>query len=119
MGSLGIDDNAPSLSPTEKTATVADLLKARSGVYHAALYETPGMARLRPARGSHPPGTFWYYNNWDFNALGTIYERGTGAQIFTALQERSLDLSGCKTINLTTANTSEVRSRSIRPIRFA
>jgi CubicO group peptidase (beta-lactamase class C family) len=88
VGGLGIDDNAPSLSPAEKTATVADLLKARSGIYHAALYETPGMARLRPARGSHPPGTFWYYNNWDFNALGTIYERTTGEQIFTALQAK-------------------------------
>jgi CubicO group peptidase (beta-lactamase class C family) len=88
MGDLGIDDNAPSLSPAEKTATVADLLKARSGIYHAALYETPGMARLRPARGSHPPGTFWYYNNWDFNALGTIYERATGDWIFSALQNK-------------------------------
>jgi CubicO group peptidase (beta-lactamase class C family) len=88
MGSLGIDDNAPSLSSTEKTATVADLLKARSGIYHPALYETPGMARLRPARDSHPPGTFWYYNNWDFNALGTIYERVTGDGIFTALQDK-------------------------------
>lgn len=86
VGNLGIDDNAPGLSPTEKTATVADLLKARSGIYHPALYETPGMARRRPARGSHPPGTFWYYNNWDFNALGTIYERATGEWIFTALQ---------------------------------
>lgn len=88
IGNLGIDDNAPSLTPTEKTATVADLLKARSGVYHPALYETLGMARLRPPRGSHPPGTFWYYNNWDFNALGTIYERATGNGIFTALQDR-------------------------------
>ncbi len=86
MESLGIDDNAPSLTPTEKTATVGDLLKARSGIYHPALYETPGAARLRPARGSHPPGTFWYYNNWDFNTLGTIYERATGEWIFTALQ---------------------------------
>ena len=88
LGSLGIDDNAPSLSPTEKTATVADLLKARSGVYHAALYETLGMARARPARGSHPPGSFWYYNNWDFNALGTIYEHATGDGIFNALQDK-------------------------------
>src|SRR6266446_6273542 len=48
MDSLGIDDNAPSLTPTEKTATVGDLLKARSGIYHSALYETPGMARRRP-----------------------------------------------------------------------
>ena len=86
MDSLGIDDNAPSLTALEKTATVADLLKARSGIYHPALYETPGMAKRRPARGSHPPGNFWYYNNWDFNALGTIYERATGEWIFTALQ---------------------------------
>ena len=35
IGSLGIDDNAPSLTPIEKTATVGDLLKARSGIYHA------------------------------------------------------------------------------------
>jgi CubicO group peptidase (beta-lactamase class C family) len=88
LGDLGIDDNAPSLSPAEKTATVADLLKARSGIYHPALYETPGMARIRPARGSHPPGSFWYYNNWDFNALGTIYEHATGEHIFTALQDK-------------------------------
>ena len=75
LAELGIDDNEPSLSAEEKTATVRDLLEARSGVYHAALYETPSMAARRPARASHPPGTFWYYNNWDFNTLGAIYER--------------------------------------------
>jgi CubicO group peptidase (beta-lactamase class C family) len=88
LGSLGIDDNAPSLTEAEKAATVADLLKARSGIFHAALYETPGMARLRPPRGSHPPGAFWYYNNWDFNALGTIYERAVGQSVFTAFDEK-------------------------------
>jgi CubicO group peptidase (beta-lactamase class C family) len=88
MNSLGIDDNAPSLTPMEKTATVGDLLKARSGTYHPALYETAGMARRRPPRGSHSPGSFWYYNNWDFNALGTIYERATGESIFAAFEHR-------------------------------
>ena len=43
------------------------------------------MAAKRPPRGSHPPGTFWYYNNWDFNALGTIYEHATGTGIYDAL----------------------------------
>jgi len=81
---LGIDDNAPALTPAEKQATVRDLLAARSGIYHPALYETPAMAAARPARGSHPPGRFWYYNNWDFNALGTIYERATAEGIFDA-----------------------------------
>jgi CubicO group peptidase (beta-lactamase class C family) len=86
IGLLGIDDNEPSLSAEEKTATVRDLLRARSGVYHSALYETHGMAAARPARHSHKPGTFWYYNNWDFNVLGTIYERAVRSSIFDAFE---------------------------------
>jgi CubicO group peptidase (beta-lactamase class C family) len=88
LASLGIDDNEPGLSAEEKLATVHDLLKARSGIYHPALYETAGMKAARPARYSHPPGTFWYYNNWDFNALGTIFEKLTGARIFQELERR-------------------------------
>jgi CubicO group peptidase (beta-lactamase class C family) len=84
LAELGIDDNEPSLTAEEKTATVRDLLMARSGVYHAALYETPGMAARRPPRFSHKPGTFWYYNNWDFNTLGAIYEHATRHSIFDA-----------------------------------
>src|SRR5262249_35841790 len=49
---LGIDDNEPSLSEEEKQARVIDLLKARSGIYHAALYETPAMKAEKPPRGS-------------------------------------------------------------------
>jgi CubicO group peptidase (beta-lactamase class C family) len=88
LGELGIDDNPPSLTEVEKGATVHELLEARSGVYHSALYETPGMAKGRPPRGSHAPGTFWYYNNWDFNVLGTIYEHATGIGIFDALDQK-------------------------------
>jgi len=85
LAQLGIDDNPPSLTDAEKQATVRMLLESRSGVYHVALYETPGEIRKRPQRGSHTPGTFWYYNNWDFNALGTIYEHATGTGIYDAL----------------------------------
>ncbi|MDQ3272913.1 MAG: beta-lactamase family protein [Pseudomonadota bacterium] len=88
LAQLGIDDNPPSLTAMEKQATVGDLIKARSGIYHAALYETPGMAARRPQRGSHAPGTFWYYNNWDFNALGTIYEQNTKGKIFEQFKAR-------------------------------
>jgi len=84
LDQLGIDDNEPSLTPVEKQARVIDLLKARSGIYHAALYETPTMRAEKPPRGSHPPRTFWYYNNWDFNALGTIYEKLTHDSIYHA-----------------------------------
>jgi CubicO group peptidase (beta-lactamase class C family) len=86
IGALGIDDNEPSLTPEEKTATVRDLLQARSGIYHAALYESSRMAAERPPRFSHKPGTFWYYNNWDFNTLGTIYERAVRSSIFDSFE---------------------------------
>jgi len=88
LGELGIDDNPPALSEIEKGATVRELLEARSGVYHAALYETPDMAKARPPRGSHAPGSFWYYNNWDFSALGTIYEQATSTGIFEAFDQK-------------------------------
>jgi CubicO group peptidase (beta-lactamase class C family) len=86
LAALGIDDTPPELSPPEKQATVRDLLAARSGVYHPAVYETAGMAAQRPARGSHAPGSFWYYNNWDFNVLGSIFEQQTKGSIFKAFR---------------------------------
>jgi CubicO group peptidase (beta-lactamase class C family) len=82
MEELGVDDNAPSLTEVERQATLHDVIKARSGVYHPALYETASMAAARPARGSHAPGTFWYYNNWDFNVAGRLFERLTKTNIF-------------------------------------
>jgi CubicO group peptidase (beta-lactamase class C family) len=88
LGQLGIDDNEPSLTLEEKQARVIDLLKARSGIYHAALYETPAMKAEKPVRGSHPPRSFWAYNNWDFNALGTIYETATHDSIYHSFDER-------------------------------
>jgi CubicO group peptidase (beta-lactamase class C family) len=50
--------------------------------------ETESMKKNRPARGSHAPGTFWYYNNWDFNVLGTIFEKKTGLKIGEAFYQR-------------------------------
>jgi CubicO group peptidase (beta-lactamase class C family) len=82
LAELGIDDVAPSLSDAEKRAMVGDLIKARSGIYHPALAESEEMKAERPVGGSHPRDSYWYYNNWDFNALGTIYERATGRSVF-------------------------------------
>ncbi len=88
LADLNIDDKRPALVAAEKQATVRDLLMARSGIYHPAAYETGDMRRKRPERGSHAPGTFWYYNNWDFNALGTIYRQQTGEDIFQSFAQR-------------------------------
>jgi CubicO group peptidase (beta-lactamase class C family) len=85
---LGIDDSPNPLTKEEKQARVVDLLRARSGVYHPVDFETESMQKSRPARGSHTPGSFWYYNNWDFNVLGTIFEKKTGMKIGDAFYQR-------------------------------
>ncbi len=84
----GIDDFPSPLTKDERQARIVDLLRARSGVYHAADFETDFQRIARPARGSHAPGTFWFYNNWDFNTLGTIFEKKTGMKIGDAFYER-------------------------------
>ena len=111
---LGIDDYTP-LTDEEKQATVADLLKARSSVYVPAVGESAGMKASRPERGSHPPGTFWYYNNWDFNALGTIFDQETGEKsIYEAFEKRIADPIGMQ--DFTTGNLRyEYETYSMHP----
>lgn len=87
MAGLGIDDEPP-LTDAEKTATVADLITARSGVYHLAAYSPDSMVDQMPARESHAPGTFWFYNNWDFNTLGTIFRQATGTDIYEEFERQ-------------------------------
>jgi len=87
LAELNIDDDPP-LTRTEKQARIVDLLTARSGIYHPAAYETPSMKQQRPKRGSHQPGSSWYYNNWDFNTLCTIFQQETGEDFFQAFKKR-------------------------------
>ncbi len=87
LGDIGFSDRQP-LTPTEQHATVRDLLSARSGVYLPAAYADASQDAERPLRGSHAPGTFWFYNNWDFNALGVIYEQLVDASLYRSLDQR-------------------------------
>ena len=89
---LHIDDITPGLTPAEKQAEVEHLLMSRSGVYHEAAAEDQTMIDTRPARGSHAPDTFFYHNNWDVNALGTIFEQETGEEIFDAFKKEIADV---------------------------
>ena len=82
---LGIDDLG-GLTAEEKQATVRHLLSARSGIYHAASNGGDDAASA-PPRGSQRPGEYYLYNNWDFNALGTIFERLAGKDIYDAVRE--------------------------------
>ena len=87
MEELGIDDLPPSLTQEEKQATVEQLLMARSGRLPRGCGREP-VHEGRPASPGQPsPGTFWYYNNWDFNVLGTLFIQLTGKDIFQALYD--------------------------------
>ena len=86
LDALGIDD-VGGLTDMEKTATVRQLLEARSCIYHVANYETDSMKAKRPTRHSCRPGERWFYNNWDFNALGTAYQVQTGKTVFQGFDE--------------------------------
>jgi hypothetical protein len=112
---LGIDDIPPSLTPGEKLAKVSDLLKSRSGVYHKAAAELPSMAAMRPERGSHAPGTFFYYNNWDFNSLGTIFEQETGTKIFEEFKRRIADPVGMEDFSIDSCEYSYELDKSKHP----
>jgi len=89
---LHIDDITPGLTISEKQARVEHLLMSRSGVYHEAADEDQIMIDERPARGSYAPDTFFYHNNWDVNALGSIFEQETGEEIFNAFKKEIADV---------------------------
>jgi CubicO group peptidase (beta-lactamase class C family) len=94
LESLGFDDLG-GLSPLERTATIRDLLQARSGVYHPAANQGDASARA-PARASVKPGSYFLYNNWDFNALGALFEQVTGRHLYTAFGEDIAGPIGCE-----------------------
>ena len=91
LADLHIDDIPPGLTQAEKQARVKHLLMSRSGVYHEAAAEDQTMIDERPARGSHAPDTFFYHNQWDVNALGTIFEQETGEEICEAFKKEITD----------------------------
>jgi CubicO group peptidase (beta-lactamase class C family) len=71
--------------PIEKEAMLYDLLTARSGIYLPTA--NGALTDLSPRRGPQVPGTYFQYQNWDFNAAGTAFEKLTGRNIFVALEE--------------------------------
>ncbi|WP_187143130.1 serine hydrolase domain-containing protein [Terriglobus albidus] len=74
---VGLQESTPFL-PIESHATLEQLLEGRSGIY------TDPDDTL-PRRGSEYPGTYFVYQNWDFNAAGTAFEKLAGKGIYETL----------------------------------
>jgi CubicO group peptidase (beta-lactamase class C family) len=111
LAELQIDD-VGGLSDMEKEATIADLLGARSGVYHAASNAGDDLASA-PPRGSQKHGTYFLYSNWDFNAIGTIFERETGQSIYDALERDLVRPIGMQDFDRSTHRRDGDAKRSI------
>jgi CubicO group peptidase (beta-lactamase class C family) len=83
---LGIDENIP-LTVQEKSATVRNLLMYRSGIYLPAAGEHDSQITDRPTREEHKPGQYFFANNFDANALGTIFIQETGYELGAFMEE--------------------------------
>jgi CubicO group peptidase (beta-lactamase class C family) len=117
MADLKIDD-VDGLLSAEKEATVGDLLAARSGVYHeaanAACSGCGSTAGDPPGpRGSVRHGTYFLYNNWDFNALGTIFEQETGTNIYDAFERDLAKPAGLQDFDRAAQRKTENRRASL------
>ncbi len=86
IAQLQIDD-VEGILPIEQSASIQDLISARSGVYHPEGYPG-GMQYYAPERGSVNPGDYWLYSNWDFNVAGYIFETETSKNIYDEIQEQ-------------------------------
>jgi CubicO group peptidase (beta-lactamase class C family) len=83
LAEIGVED-VQSFLPVEKDATIRHVLAARSGVYLSS--GNANLTDLSPRRGSQAPGTYFQYQNWDFNVAGAIFEKLTKRDIFAALE---------------------------------
>lgn len=76
---LGLEDLRP-FSKVEERATLEHLLTARSGIY------LQDGDTYSPRPGTLVPGLQFSYNNWDFNAAGTAFEKVAGQGIYEAVE---------------------------------
>ena len=97
LAHFAVDELTP-LTATERSATIRQVISARSGVFLPAAYGA-SQERGRPGRGSHAPGTHWFYNNWDFNVAGVVYERATREDLYESFDRRMADPLGMEDWN--------------------
>ena len=114
VGELGIQDQS-TLSETELRATVKHLITARSGIYHPAAYEPRRMQANRPERGSAQPGEKFFYNNWDFNTLVTIFNQETGQDFFESFMKDVAGPLGMEDLRMEDMRYRNEPDKSIHP----
>ena len=112
---LAIDDFPKPLTSLQKETTVRHLLKSLSGINHAAAASGGLVADIHRRLGDteNKPGTIWAYNNWDYNALTTIFETRVGIGIAEAFEKSIAKPIGMQDYNTGAVSYSSEPSLSI------
>ncbi|WP_298816132.1 serine hydrolase [uncultured Roseibium sp.] len=102
---LGIDDSPVPLTELQRQTTVKHLLRSVSGINHPAAASGGLHAEIdkRLGHSENQPGTVWAYNNWDYNALTTVFESATSTEIAEAF-----DLEIAQPVGMTDFDRSAV-----------
>lgn len=108
---IGLDD-VGGLLPAEQSATLEHLMTSRSGIYHEAAND---ILRSNPPRGSQVPGYYYLYNNWDFNAAGTAFEKLTGKNIYDELETQLARPTGMQDFDRARQKKQYAPERSVHP----
>lgn len=114
---LGIDDMPRPLGDLQKQATVRHLLMSTSGINHTAAAEGGLRAEKTRRLGNkeNKPGVIWAYNNWDYNALTSIFEMRTGRAIGVAFRDHFAIPTGMKDFSLKAVSYIRDPARSKHP----
>ena len=118
LADLGIDDHPQPLDDLQKKATVLHLVKSLSGINHPAAAEGGLMQKdkdRRLGKTSNIPGTKWAYNNWDYNALTTIFMQETGLSVCQAFKQGIEDPLGMQDVGTDTVTLEYERQLSTHP----
>ncbi len=113
IGEIGIDEDK-GLTDTEKSATVENIITARSGVFYEPVNKGYDKNNILE-RGSVKPGEYFVYNNWDFNVAGYIFEKKTGNNIYKELEEQLAVPLGFQDWNIKNQKKKYKKSKSRYP----
>lgn len=69
-------------------ATIRHLLQSSSGNPAPAEYESSDNFAKRTKKPPVAPGERWAYSNWDFNALGTVFNKISDGDLFQVFDEK-------------------------------
>ena len=107
---LGIDER-DGLLPQEKSASIYNIITSRSGVHHEASNGGYDKKNFLP-RGSVEPGSYFVYNNWDFNVAGHILEFYAQKSIYEDLESQFALPLGFQDWNLQNQKKSGNKAKS-------